>query len=195
MTFNVLSKFGIFIVEDFLDAALCADLRTTAGLAPMGQAAVYSKSGGSRVDETIRRTKSAKMTEAAASDLKARLLDLKPSLETHFNLELQDCYQPHLLVYTEGDFFNPHRDNNRDPKERRVSVIIFLNGESKEVAPGCYGGGSLVFYELMDDPRCQNIGFPVVGKEGLLVAFAADRLHGVMPVAYGERLTTVTWFY
>ena len=114
---------------------------------------------------------------------------------SHFNLTLKDCNEPHLLVYREGDFFNPHRDNNRDPTARRVSIVIFLNRESKEIAPDCYGGGSLVLYQLMDDPRCKEIGFPVVGKEGLLVAFAADRIHGVTPVTYGERLTIVTWFY
>ncbi|MDQ2920807.1 MAG: 2OG-Fe(II) oxygenase [Acidobacteriota bacterium] len=194
MTFNILSKFGIFVIEDFLDAGLCTDLRTAARTAAMDQAAVYTK-GVIRVNENVRRTKSAKITEPAASGLKARLLDLKPSLEAHFNLTLKGCNEPHLLVYREGDFFNPHRDNNRDPKERRVSVVIFLNRESKEIAPDCYGGGSLAFYELMDDPRCKAIGFPVVGKEGLLVAFAADRIHGVTPVTYGERLTIVTWFY
>ena len=194
MTFNILSKFGIFVIDGFLDAGWCADLRTAASVTAMDQAAVYTK-GVIRVDETVRRTKSAKIIEPAASALKTRLLDLKPSLEAHFNLTLKDCNEPHLLVYREGDFFNPHRDNNRDPKERRVSVVIFLNRESKEIAPDCYGGGSLVFYELMDDPRCKAIGFPVVGKKGLLVAFTADRIHGVTPVTYGERLTIVTWFY
>jgi len=194
MTFNILTKFGIFITEDFLDVGWCGDLRTAASVTAMDQAAVYTK-GVIRVDEAVRRTKSAKIIEPAASGLKARLLDLKPSLEAHFNLTLKDCNEPHLLVYREGDFFNPHRDNNRDPTERRVSVVIFLNREPREIAPDCYGGGSLVFYELMDDPRCKEIGFPVVGKEGLLVAFAADRIHGVTPVTYGERLTIVTWFY
>lgn len=194
MTFNVLSKFGIFILKDFLDAGLCADMRNAASAAAMTEAAIYTK-GGVRVDETVRRTKSAKISEPAAANLKARLLDLKPSLEAHFNLKLKGCNEPHLLVYREGDFFNPHRDNDRDPQERRVSVVIFLNRESKEIAPDCYGGGSLSFYELMDDPRCKEIGFPVIGKEGLLVAFASDRIHGVTPVTYGERLTLVTWFY
>lgn len=193
MTFNILSKFGIFVTEDFLDAGLCADLRTAASVTAMEQAAIYTK-GVIRVDETVRRTKSAKIAEPAASVLKARLLDLKPALEAHFNLTLKGCDDPHLLIYREGDFFNPHRDNNRDPNERRVSVVIFLNRESKEIAPDCYGGGTLAFYELMDDPRCKEIGFPVVGKEGLLVAFASDRIHGVLPVTYGERLTIVTWF-
>jgi predicted 2-oxoglutarate/Fe(II)-dependent dioxygenase YbiX len=194
MTFNILSKFGIFVVEDFLDAGLCADLRTAASVTAMDQAAVYTK-GVIRVDETVRRTKSARIAEPAVSELKARLLDLKPALEAHFNLTLKGCDDPHLLIYREGDFFNPHRDNNRDPKQRRVSIVVFLNRESKEIASDCYGGGSLVFYELMDDPRCKDIGFPVAGKEGLLVAFAADRIHGVLPVTYGERLTLVTWFY
>jgi predicted 2-oxoglutarate/Fe(II)-dependent dioxygenase YbiX len=194
MTSNILSKFGIFELEDFLDAALCADLRTATDAASMDQAAVYTK-GAITVDETVRRTKSAKITEPAASGLKARLLDLKPLLESHFNLTLKDCNEPHLLVYREGDFFNPHRDNGRDPTERRVSVVIFLNRESREIAPNCYGGGSLTFYELMEDPRCSAIGFPVVGQEGLLIAFTADRIHGVTPVTYGERHTVVTWFY
>ena len=166
----------------------------------MVQAAVFKK-GVNRVDETRRRTLSAKITEPAASRLKTRLLDLKASLEPHFDLTLKGCNEPHLLVYREGDFFHPHRDNYGDPRDsanvnsRKVSVVIFLKRESKEIAPDCYGGGSLVFYELIDDPRCKSIGFPVVGKEGLLVCFASDRMHEVTPVTHGERLTIVTWFY
>ena len=200
MTSNIFSKFGILVIEDFLDAGLCADLRTATSADGIVQATVISQ-GLISVDENVRRTQRAKITEPAASGLKARLLDLKPSLEAHFNLTLKGCYEPHLLVYREGDFFHPHRDNYRDPKDstevnsRRVSVVIFLNRQSKEIAPDCYGGGSLAFYELLDDPRAKTIGFPVVGKEGLLVSFASDRMHEVTPVTHGERHTIITWFY
>src|SRR5688572_13765254 len=156
MTSNILSKFGILVIEDFIDARLRADLRAATTTEELVQATVI-KHGVQKVDENVRRTQRAKLTEPAASDLKARLLDLKPSLEGHFNLTLKGCYEPHLLVYREGDFFHPHKDNYRDKKDstevtsRKVSVVIFLNSESKEIAPDCYGGGSLVFYGLIAD--------------------------------------------
>jgi SM-20-related protein len=200
MTSSIFSKFGILVIEDFIDAALCAELRKATTADARVQATVTTK-GLISVDENVRRTQRAKITEPSLSDLKARMLELKPSLEAHFKLTLKGFYEPHILVYRKGDFFHPHRDTYSDPKDstevnsRLVSAIIFLNSESKEIAPDTYGGGSLAFYELLDDPRCKSIGFPVVGKEGLLVSFAADRMHEVTPVTYGERYTIVTWFY
>jgi len=200
MASNIFSKFGILVIDDFIDVALCDELRHATSADAIVQATVTTQ-GSISVNENVRRTQRAKISEPSLSGLKAQMQALKPVLESHFKLTLKGFYEPHILVYREGDFFHPHRDTYSDPKDsaevnsRLVSAVIFLNRESKEIAPDTYGGGSLAFYELLDDPRCKSIGFPVVGKEGLLVAFTADRMHEVTPVTHGDRHTIVTWYY
>jgi predicted 2-oxoglutarate/Fe(II)-dependent dioxygenase YbiX len=56
-----------------------------------------------------------------------------------------------------------------------------------------YTGGSLTFYGLFDG-KGKNIGFPLIGQAGLLVAFRSVILHGVTSVTSGERFTVVSWF-
>ena len=114
-------------------------------------------------------------------------------------MTLTDCQEPQFLVYREGDFFHRHRDSRRESdaaefsKQRRVSVIVFLNGEDEVPGPDVYGGGSLTFYELMSGSGVEY-GIPLVGEPGLLVAFRPELLHEVTPVTHGERYTIVSWF-
>jgi SM-20-related protein len=80
-------------------------------------------------------------------------------------------------------------------KQRRVSVVVFLNDASGEPAPDSYGGGELTFYGLLGDgPSGSPIGVPLDGKGGELVAFRSGLLHGVGAVTHGERYTIVSWF-
>ena len=104
------------------------------------------------------------------------------------------------MIYREGDFFLPHEDSGHEPddveevKERQVSAVLFLNAESEVPGPDIYGGGSLSFYGLIDDPRMKGRGIPLIGEPGLLVAFRPELVHEVTPVTHGERYTVVTWF-
>ena len=202
MNYNILSKFRskILVIEDFFDADLCRELRAEALANTNDQARVYRR-GVTEVDHNVRSTQVATMDTPAMSLVKTRLLEFKPELEKHFNVTLEGCRKPHCLLYRAHDFFMPHRDNNHDPlaheeiNSRRISIVIFLNGASKEPAPGAFGGGELAFYGLMDDPRCQAIAFPLIGKPGLLIAFVSELMHEVAPITHGERYTVVSWFY
>jgi SM-20-related protein len=128
----------------------------------------------------------------------ARLLALKPAAEKHFRLRLSGSRPPQFLVYRPGDFFRRHRDSSADPGAgeaatgRKVSAVAFLNGAEGEDG---YGGGALVFYGLLDDPRGEQVGFPLTPEAGLLVAFRSDVIHEVTPVTHGERCTVVSWFF
>ena len=195
------ARIGLFVARDFLKVSertrLLAEARSataqpaTVGIAP----SVYA------VDESVRRTKVAVVSASAASLVESHLLGLKPALEEHFGLPLNGCQPPQFLVYREGDFFNPHRDSASVPgaaefsKVRRVATVLFLNGESDEGHEGDYGGGSLTFYGLMGDPRLQNVGLPLRGEPGVLIAFRTDIIHEVTPVTHGERFTVVSWFF
>ena len=127
-------------------------------------------------------------------------MKIKPEVEKHFGVQLTGCEKPQFLVYREGDFFVAHRDTNDDPrgveglKERRISVVIFLNRPSDEAVPDSFSGGSLVFYGLIDAPEWKEYGFCLDGEAGLLIAFRSEILHEVTGVTSGERFTIVSWF-
>jgi SM-20-related protein len=194
------TNFGLFVAKDFFDAELRAELLSEARSAANTPATVGIKGDTYAVDESVRSTKLAEVSEATRSFVKERLLDLKPALERHFDMTLSDCQEPQFLVYREGDFFHPHQDSDHESdaaefaRERQVSTSIFLNGESDVPGPDVYGGGSLRFYGLMEDPRMKERAIPVIGEPGLLVAFRSELVHDVTPVTHGERYSIVTWF-
>lgn len=78
-------------------------------------------------------------------------------------------------------------------RDRRLSVVMFLNDPSTEPAPDCYGGGALVFYGLLDEAN-KLAGLPLFGQGGGLVAFLPHVSHAVEAVTHGTRYTIVTWF-
>jgi SM-20-related protein len=83
-------------------------------------------------------------------------------------------------TYRPGDFFAAHQDRNtprvRDTRFREVSVIIFLNRQSTEPAPGACVGGSLVLHEPFPQHDVRR------------------RRMRVIPVTHGERYTIVSWY-
>jgi SM-20-related protein len=194
------TNFGLFVAKDFFDAELRATLLSEVRSATDAPATVGIKGATYAVDESVRKTKWAEVSEATKSFVKERLLALKPALERHFDMTLSDCQEPQFLIYREGDFFHPHRDSDHEPdaaefsRERQVSTSIFLNGESDVPGSDVYGGGSLRFYGLMEDPRMKERAIPVIGEPGLLVAFRSELVHDVTPVTHGERFSIVTWF-
>jgi len=195
------TRFGLFVYKGFFDPALCLRIRSEMQTTPSTPATVVEKEGpDNAVDEKTRSTKSAKVSTQTRSLVEERLLALVPMLGGHFNVQLNGCQKPGFLVYKEGDFFRRHPDNSTDPeapaflKERQISAVVFLNSEAEDSEPDSYSGGSLTFYRLMDEPRQRNIGFPLTGEEGLLVAFRSNILHEVTPVTRGERYTIVSWF-
>src|SRR6266850_6689211 len=172
------ARLGLFVIKDFLEPEFCKELRLEARSKTHSQALTYKGDAGTMlVDEDFRRAKSVKVSKQTRQSVAEHLLSVKPALEKHFNLTLRDCQRPDFLVYKEGDFFQPHRDINDQPecpqvlKERRVSVVIFLNGQAEEPKSESYCGGSLIFYGLIDSPRWKEYGFPLVGETGLLIAF------------------------
>jgi predicted 2-oxoglutarate/Fe(II)-dependent dioxygenase YbiX len=189
---------GLFLIENFLDASICRAFRNEARSAP-GKQATVGEGAALVVDDKTRSTRSARVSDASVLLVEERVLAIKKDLEIHFNVKLSGCQRPQFLSYKQGDFYRRHRDLASDKnapvsmKERKVSVIIFLNGEAEESVEDSYSGGSLTFFGLLNDPRLKNHGFPLTGQEGLLVAFGADVIHEVQPVQRGERYSIVTW--
>jgi predicted 2-oxoglutarate/Fe(II)-dependent dioxygenase YbiX len=76
-----------------------------------------------------------------------------------------------------------------------VSAVIFLNSAADAREPLSYGGGALTLYGLIDDLAWRGYGFPLVGEQGLLIAFRSYVLHEVTVVTGDERYSIVTWFF
>jgi SM-20-related protein len=197
---NFFAHFGLLAIRDFLDAEACAMLRAEMLAAEVSPATIGTKAG-EVVDEDLRRAGISKVPADSKSLIKSRLSDLQPRLESHFNLALKNFERPQFLIYSQGGFCTHHRDSTDNPeadeylKMRKVSVVIFLNSETEEARQGAYAGGKLTFYSLMKDPLWKSCGLPLIGEEGLLIAFRSDVMHEVTPVTCGARHTIVTWFF
>jgi SM-20-related protein len=179
---------------------MCADLKRELNSSPTTPAPVYIEGSTDVVHENVRRSTSLHPSAETVSQIHYRLSQQKESLEDHFALQLIDCERPQFLRYRQGDFFVRHQDGNTDQLEfdhlriRRISIVVFLNDSSAEPQADTFCGGSLNFYDQNDVPGPESSVFSLEGETGLLVAFAADTFHEVIPVTSGERFTVISWF-
>ncbi|HEY5883902.1 MAG TPA: 2OG-Fe(II) oxygenase [Pyrinomonadaceae bacterium] len=191
---------GVYSVEGFLDPSTGELIKSEMRESEYARARVYDREWNYQERATLRSTLQVEVSGATHALIRAKLLDMRPALSRHFELELSDCQELNFLIYKPGDFFEPHKDASERPgapehvRQRRVSVIVFLSDEDDIGQPGEYSGGSLGFYGLLKDPRAANIGLPVKGKAGLLVTFRSDVFHQVSTVTRGERYSIVSWF-
>lgn len=194
-------RLGLFVVEHFLDAEECRELRSAIRAGRPRAGTVGTKGSEQVVDRTYRSVSWVSVDHGMVSVVRARLLGAKPAVEAHYGVPLTDCEEPQFLAYSTGDHYKAHRDSAAHEeatavsKARRVSSVIFLNERSEAAAEDRYGGGELTFYGLFDDPSGKSIGLPLQADEGLLVTFPSEMLHAVGPVTHGERYTIASWFW
>ncbi|MDT7690400.1 MAG: SM-20-related protein [Acidobacteriota bacterium] len=200
MSTKATTLLGIYTEEDFLDRATCELVKAEMRASEHTRAKIYDRDWNNVVDDVYRSTLQVKVGERINTLVRERLLERRPIFNERFGVEVTDCQGPTYLIYKPGDFFEPHKDESQKSdapvfiKTRQVSAVIFLSDEDSGAEAGEYAGGSLAFYGLLKDPRCAQIGIPVKGKGGLLVAFRSDVYHQVSPVTRGERFTIVSWF-
>ena len=196
-------RFGMFVSRGYFEPEFCAMIRSEMRSSELVQARVYQTDWGLEPQLNLDRRKSqlADVPLETVALVETRLLKLKPALEDHFKVNLSSCKDTQFLVYGEGDFYGPHQDTRsvtagvEFSEDRRVAVIVFLNSASGGRDPESYDGGALTFYGLMEDPAMKKFGLPLVGEEGLLIAFLPSIVHEVTPVTRGERFTIGSWFY
>jgi predicted 2-oxoglutarate/Fe(II)-dependent dioxygenase YbiX len=193
------SHLGLYVVKGFLTPVECAQLRSE--IRQSASSATTVKKGDKfELDETTRKVHKAKISDTTKASISERMFAMIPALSKHFAANLTSGETPQFLIYRNGYFYTQHIDTNIDPKApnwlkaRKVSMIIFLNNQSDSVQEDTYCGGALVFYGLMKGAGWENKGFPMIGQEGTMIAFASDVLHEVTPVTDGVRYTVVTWF-
>jgi SM-20-related protein len=200
---NFFVRLGLFAIPGFLEPELCLRLRNEMASSELRQATVRDKERRDvyGVDESTRRTRSANVGASTASLVEERLLAIKDRLAEHFTVQLTGIQNLQFLIYRQGDFFRRHVDRTPEQeddagfmKERRVSGVIFVNGQASEDEADGFDGGALTFYGLLDDDRGVGLGLPLSAEPGLLIAFPPSVVHEVTPVTSGERYTVVTWF-
>jgi SM-20-related protein len=194
------TNIGLFVRPEFLPTQLCDAVCAHVSSAPR-EAGTILLGDEPIVDEHIRRTKHAVIPEAASRPIVERIKELAPEISRHFNVAVSGLRDLQFLRYDEGDFFGFHRDRDdtmrEEPqrvRERRVSIVIFLNSIGDEPGSGGYGGGELQFYlpDAVHGHTPAKFTFPA--SQGSLVAFNPQILHQVLPVTHGHRYTIVTWF-
>ena len=195
---NFFRTLGLFVRDDFLDPATCSTIQNEMCMAEQEKALVSRKNSQEGVlDEESRKVLSVNVQRATAEMISDKIWSLKTQLEEHFHVHITNGQGPNFLRYGEGAFYRPHRDKSSEACEdilpRQVSVVVFLNGYSKEPAENYFGGGLLTFYGLLDGPEWEKCAFPLEPEPGLLVAFRSDTLHEVQPVTFGQRFTIVSW--
>lgn len=187
------THFNLFLLRNFMDEESCARLRTELAGAPTTQAPVYIQGTEGTIHETVRKTTSMHPSDETFNRVHQELLTQTSALSQHFGMNLIDCEPPQFLRYGQGDFFvrhqdgNPRQDDHEHLRVRRISIVVFLNDYAAEPQADCYSGGILNFYDETQE-------FGLQGETGLLVAFASDTFHEVLPVTDGERFTIITWF-
>ena len=192
-------ELGLFVRDEFLDAATCARFQSPMRFNEFEKGLVVRSDGTDDVlDEDVRKVLRVKAEAKMRDEVWDAIHGLKPSLEGHFGVTLRSSEPPTFLRYDEGAFYQPHMDGHCDSvaktRDRRVSIVVFLNAASAELSPNTFGGGELMFYGLLDGLHWEKCGFALNAQPGLLVAFRSDTWHEVRPVTFGQRFTVVTWF-
>lgn len=200
------TKHGLFAVKGFFDRDFCVDvIDEIRDLIARG----YFKQGNVLGDpnqdlyvneEVKRRSESISLSPETISKVREKLIGVKPQVAEHLGVGLTDCQNIKFAVYTEGDYFRQHVDRVSDERapheirDRKVSVVVFLNAGSEQPAEGAFGGGKLTFYGLLDNSPFATFGFPLEPETGLFIAFPPTLPHEVTPVTHGVRYVLVTWY-
>jgi SM-20-related protein len=191
------AQLELFLDAEFLDARECVELLAELPAADGGAATVYDRDAPGSVDERVRRAARLSPSRASVEFVRGRLNERRAALEEHFRLSLGECEEPQFLRYDVGGFFVAHQDGGsgliRSEREaRKVSVIIFLNRQTKKHESGAYRGGSLVLHARLVSSEDERLS--VACEPGSLVAFRSETTHEVVPVTHGERYTIACWF-
>jgi predicted 2-oxoglutarate/Fe(II)-dependent dioxygenase YbiX len=138
------------LLENFLDSptrdAVLIDARAAAGAA----ATVHGR-GRTEAVPRVRQATQLAVCDATRRLVDRRLSDLTPALTERFGVALSAHEPLQFLRYETGGFFVAYQDGNtpltRDrTRDRRISIVIFLNARTPENLPGGYTGGELVFH-------------------------------------------------
>ena len=196
------NKFRIFSEKNFLDQEFCNLLCDEMSKAPQSNTTSFDSNGAGLIEdvEYTKRKDVLTLPNEILKKLEKKLIGKIPELEEQFGIEINGLQQITPSIYSTGDYAGPHTDNPpiADVPEyirnRKASIVIFLNEESIVEKEGAYCGGNLTFYGLIEGKTFQNVGMPVVGEAGMLIAFPPNRTHQVTKVTAGKRYVIVSFY-
>ena len=194
------SRFGLFSRHQFLDTDTCNRLYYQMRSTRQSATTVREDTNRYVIDREVRQAQFCEMPDDSIEMLEKEFEALLGELAEHFKISLCGFQTPQFLAYDEGGFYKAHRDVPDDPSAqvpaqgRKISIVVFVSGQSDQPAEAMHGGGELTFYGLMGDRRGDLVGFSLEAEPGLLIAFPSDMVHEVQPVVHGTRFTIVGWF-
>lgn len=117
------------------------------------------------------------------SDFLTQMEALRLEVNRHFYLGLFE-FEAHFAKYDPGDFYQKHLDSFQNNRNRRLTIVFYLNENWAES-----DGGELVVYDL-DSNELAKVA-PRAGR--LLVFFSEPFPHEVLPTN-SERFSIAGWF-
>jgi SM-20-related protein len=144
------TRFGLFVAPAFLNTEACDALRREVR-ATSGTPGRLWRAGSAEevVDlQRKRRTEMETISPTAVALVEGPLRGVMPALARNFGVTLTGIEPPKFVVYQVGDFYQAHADWSEATaapdyvKRRRITVVLFLNGQSESPALERYGGGS-----------------------------------------------------
>lgn len=195
---DLIAKYDLLLRPGFLDESTCQSIIEQTCSGPFAPAAVYGRHDSGAVDERVRKTSRLKPPDITVESVTRQLFEYKENVERHFQISLRDVEEPQFLRYQAGDFFVAHQDGNTGlirldtEADRKISIVLFLNNQATEPAPGTHSGGLLKFSDYRAEPAFREFSLP--SEAGMLVAFRAELTHEVTPVTHGERYSIVSWY-
>ncbi|HKP45010.1 MAG TPA: 2OG-Fe(II) oxygenase [Pyrinomonadaceae bacterium] len=192
-----IAVFDLMLIPGFLDQATCSRLLNEIRSSAAAPATVYGRETAGGVDDRVRKALRHAPSIQTEELIRQQLSQLKPQVENHFKLSLNEIDPAQFLHYLPGDFFVAHQDGNTglirsDSEARRISVIILLNDQSDEgEQENTYAGGSLVFHDWKHGQGSAALPQP---NAGTFVAFRAETTHEVTPITTGERFSIACWY-
>jgi SM-20-related protein len=189
------SQIDLHLIEKFFDEETCRELIAEMARSASAAAVIYGRDESGAVDQRVRKVARLQLLPQTVEYVRQRLIECRESLGKHFGMTVQSCEEPQFLRYQVGDFFVAHQDGNTgmvalaSDASRRISVSIFLNGETETPQTNSYCGGSLVLSDWRAASKLR-----LIGKAGTLAAFRSETTHEVVPITHGERYSIVSWF-
>lgn len=190
---KTLGEKGLCVCPGFLSPSLVADsLADLSAIRALGrfQSAGVGQGAGRITSPQIRNDETYWLEREAANATQARMWRKIDLLRAAFNrtlfLGLRN-FEGHYAVYSEGGFYERHRDSFRQDSARVVSFVLYLNSDWKPSD----GGGLRIFKKQTSGAETYTDIDPVGGT---MVCFLSRELEHEVLLSHRARFSLTGWF-